>query len=75
MYEKGQWLATCDRCGRAYKAKKLRLEWTGLRTCSGSGTTGCWEPRHPQDSVRGVADKQVPPWTRPEGPPRFVEDE
>lgn len=25
-----------------------------------------WEPRQPQDFVRGVADYQAPPWTRPE---------
>jgi hypothetical protein len=25
-----------------------------------------WETRHPQDFVRGVADVQAPPWTRPE---------
>ncbi len=27
---------------------------------------GDWEPRQPQDFVRGVADVQAPPWTRPE---------
>ena len=26
----------------------------------------CWEPRQPQDFVRGVADYQAPPFTRPE---------
>jgi hypothetical protein len=25
-----------------------------------------WEPRQPQDFVRGVADPQLTPWTRPE---------
>ena len=33
----------------------------------------CWEPRQPQDFVRGVADIQAPPWTRPEGTDVFVD--
>jgi hypothetical protein len=31
-----------------------------------------WEIRHPQDFVRGVADIQAPPWTRPEPADVFV---
>lgn len=65
-YEAGQWKAVCDRCGHDYKARQLRLEWTGLRVCHGADTNGCWEPRHPQDYLRGKADRQAPPWTRPE---------
>lgn len=65
-FEKGQWNAVCDRCGFEYKARQLRQEWTGLRTCCGAGSNDCWEVRHPQDFVRGKKDEQVPPWTRPE---------
>ena len=64
-YEHGQWNAVCDRCGGRYKARQLRLEWTGLRVCCGGGTRGCWEARHPQDRVKAKADKQMPPWVRP----------
>lgn len=62
----GQWKADCDRCGFTYKSRQLRLEWTGLRVCSGPGTNDCWEPRHPQDFLRGKKDRQAPPWVRPE---------
>ena len=31
-----------------------------------------WEPRQPQDFVRGVADKMVPAWTRPEQADTFI---
>ena len=62
----GQWKAQCDRCGFEYKSAKIRKEWTGLRVCSGPGTNDCWEPRHPQDRVRGRKDRQSPPWVRPE---------
>lgn len=67
-YEHGQWNAICDRCGFEFKARKVKLEWTGLRVCAGAGTNECWEPRHPQEKVRGKHDRQAPPWVRPEPP-------
>lgn len=60
----GAWKAQCDRCGKTRKSFELRKEWNGLRVC---GDT-CWEPRHPQDLLRGKVDRQTPPWTRPEPP-------
>lgn len=59
----GAWKAVCDRCGKRLKSHDLRKEWTGLRVCS-----SCWEPRHPQDFVKGRVDRQAPPWVRPEQP-------
>jgi hypothetical protein len=53
--------AICDRCGFEYPASKLKLEWTGLRVCSAD-----FERRHPQEFVRGRADNQTVPWSRPE---------
>ena len=60
-YDNGDWKTICDVCGREYKASQLKQRWDGLKTCSDD-----WEPRQPQDFVRGVADTQAPPWTRPE---------
>lgn len=57
----GSYNVICDRCGFKYKAGELKKEWTGLMVCH-----KCWEPRHPQDFVRGVGDTQAPPWNRPE---------
>jgi hypothetical protein len=34
--------------------------------------TDDWEPRQPQDFVRGVADIQLAPWVRDEAPDTFV---
>lgn len=65
-YKHGQWAVICDRCGFRFHSGQLRREWTGLRVCSGAATNNCWEPRHPQDFVRGKADRQAPPWVRPE---------
>lgn len=60
-YVHGDWNAICDRCGFEFKASKLREEWNGLMVCS-----QCWEPRHPQDFLRGVPDDPSVPWTRPD---------
>jgi hypothetical protein len=57
----------CDRCGFERPLAALRKEWTGLRVCN-----SCWEPRHPQDFVRGVPDHQSVPDPRPEPEPVFV---
>jgi hypothetical protein len=64
----GTWKVICDRCGFQFHSDELRKEWQGLMTCK-----GCWEPRHPQDFVRGVKDTQAPPWTRPEPDDVFVD--
>lgn len=62
------WNVICDRCGREYRNHQLRQEWNGLRVCHGAGTINCWEPRNVQEFVRGTADRQTPPWVRPEPP-------
>lgn len=54
----------CDRCGASYRYSEMREEWTGLWVCA----RGCWEPRHPQDSVTGVLDLQTVPVSRPDVP-------
>lgn len=65
-YVKGAWKADCDRCGFTFKNRQLAKEWTGLRVCKGPDTNDCWEPRHPQEKLRGKADRQATPWSRPE---------
>ena len=66
-YDKGNWKADCDVCGRTYKASELQKRWDGLMCCHQD-----WEIRQPQDFVRGVADTQIAPWTRPEPTDSFV---
>lgn len=61
----GSWNALCDRCGKKFKASMLRKDWQGLYVCERD-----WEPRHPQDFVRGVQDVQTVPWSR--SPPADV---
>jgi hypothetical protein len=59
-YNSGDWNATCDSCGRKFKASQLKKRWDGLMVCEAD-----WEPRHSLDFVRSRADKQTPPWIRP----------
>lgn len=66
-YDKGNWIADCDVCGRKYKASELIKRWDGLMCCSDD-----WEIRQPQDFVRGVADTQIAPWLRPEPEDQFI---
>lgn len=66
-YDKGDWIADCDVCGRKYKASQLQQRWDGLMCCSDD-----WEIRQPQDFVRGVPDTQIAPWLRPEPANTFI---
>jgi hypothetical protein len=67
MYVAGQWNALCMRCGFKFKSSRIRREWTGLRVCQ-----GCLDHRHPQEFVKGKADRQAPPWTSPEPTDTFI---
>lgn len=62
------WRAICDRCGFKRWNSELRKEWTGLMVCRDT----CWEARNAQDFVKGVPDKQNPPWVRPEPADDFL---
>ena len=66
-WENGSWNVICDVCGRQYKSYELQMRWDGVMVCSGD-----WEPRQPQDFVRGIADIQAPKWTRPEQTDHFI---
>lgn len=66
-YDKGDWIADCDVCGRKYKASALSERWDGLMCCDDD-----WEIRQPQDFVRGVPDTQIAPWLRPEPADQFI---
>lgn len=57
----GDWNALCDRCQRKYKASQLRKEWTGFMVCK-----KCYEPRHPQEFLKGRKEDENVSWTRPD---------
>lgn len=67
----GSWNAVCYMCGKKCKADEMRRHWQGFYVCQ---RPGCWEPRQPQDFVRGAKDIQQPPWTQPQPADQFVPD-
>lgn len=56
-HKPGDWLYACQRCGVVHYASEIQKEWTGLRVCR-----RCFEPRHPQDFVRGHKDDMAVPY-------------
>lgn len=66
-YKHGDWNAICDVCGFKFKASQLRRRWDGFMVCEKD-----WEPRHPQDFVRGTKDDQSVAFTRPEPTDTFL---
>lgn len=54
-YEPGNHWVICDVCACAIRAKDAMFRWDNAVVCPDD-----WEPRHPQDFVRGRADKIVP---------------
>ncbi|KKN77957.1 hypothetical protein LCGC14_0355220 [marine sediment metagenome] len=67
-YKSGDHSVICDRCGFKVKASETRKEWNGLRICKTH-----WEPRHPQEFIRGRPDHQAVYDPRPEGIDLFLD--
>ncbi len=68
LYVPGDHYLICDECGFKVRASETRKRWDGLRVC-----TKDWEPRHPQDFVKGRKDRQTVPNARPEGADTYLE--
>lgn len=66
-YKPGSWYRADDRTGFPQRAERTRMEWNGLIV-----DESVWEPRQPQDLVRGVPDLQSVPDARPLGQNIYV---
>jgi hypothetical protein len=66
-YVPGDYYRIDDRTGFKVRAARTRKEWNGLIV-----RTRSWEPRQPQDLVRGVRDNQTVPEARPRSPDVFI---
>ena len=66
-FRMGSFYRTDDRTGFPQRAGVTRKEWTGLLV-----DEKVWEPRQPQDLVKGVKDIQAVPDPRPLGANVFV---
>lgn len=66
----GDYNAICDVCGRKFKFSRLRQKWDNTWACEQD-----WEPRQPQDYLRGIPDNMSVPLSRPDPPTLFLQDE
>ena len=66
-YIRGSFYRTSDRTGFPTRAENTRREWNGLIV-----ENKVWEPRQPQDLVKGVPDVQSVPDARPLGQNVYV---
>ena len=67
-YVAGDHWVICDVCGFKYRSSRTRVRWDNLRVC-----TADWEPRHPQEYVRGRSDKIAVANPRPRPVDVFVD--
>jgi hypothetical protein len=68
-YNSGNYNAICDECGKKFKFEQLKKRWDGLFVCPRD-----WEPRHPQDYVKGIRDNMSVPVSRPEGTDILIQE-
>jgi hypothetical protein len=68
FWRAGDYWRVCDVCGFDYRASETLKRWDGLIVCHDD-----WEPRHPQDFVRGRADRQRVHEPRPQPTDTFVD--
>jgi len=59
-YASGQWDFYCDLCGKKSKSSSAVRTWDNRYVCRHHK-----EVRNPQDFVKGIADDQSTPWSRP----------
>ena len=67
-YVPGDFYRICDRTGFKIRSGKTKKEWNGRIVRKES-----WEPRQPQDLVRGIADYQAVPEPRPRPPVQTIQ--
>lgn len=65
-YRPGSFYRQDDRSGFPQRAERTRTQWNNIIV-----DESLWEPRQPQDLVRGVKDDQTVPYARPLPPNHF----
>lgn len=67
QYIAGDFWRICEVCGFKTRSSDTYKRWDGLWVCGPD-----WEPRHPQDFVRGVKDRIAVPEPRPDPVPTII---
>lgn len=60
-YIAGDFWRICDSCGFKMRQSQTAKRWDGLIVCRAT----CFEDRHPQEFVQGIADRQAVTDPRP----------
>lgn len=68
FYRPGDYYLICDYSGFKIRRSDARMTWDGMLV-----HRDYWEPRQPQDFVRGRADKIAVENPRPEGEDTFLD--
>ena len=66
-YKPGDWYILCDDCHKKIHGSTAKQRWDGFYVCK-----DCWNPRHPQDFIKGRKETITPPFTRPRPSDVFV---
>lgn len=67
QYRDGSFYRVDDRTGFTRRAEDTKEEWDGLIVAK-----DVWEPRQPQDLVKGIIDDQTVPDPRSQAPAQFI---
>lgn len=67
QYIAGDFWRICEECGFKKRSSETFKRWDGLWVCEAD-----YEPRHPQDFVRGRKDRIVVPEPRPDPVPTII---
>ncbi len=59
----------CDICGFQKRRSEIRENWKRQKVCADT----CWEPKHPQLTIRPVQERTAVLGARPEGDPVYLE--
>lgn len=60
-WESGNYWMICDVCGFKYRRSEMMQRWDNAWVCGDD-----WEPRHPQEFLRGKNEQISVPIARPE---------
>lgn len=66
-YRPGDAKAVCDTCGFRHYLSELRKDHEGFMVCK-----RCYDPPHPQDSIRVPVERNTIQDARPEGEPVYL---
>lgn len=68
MYRAGDYYVICDTCGLRYYRSQCVKDHQGFIVCK-----SCYDPRHPQEKIRTISERNIVKDARPEGDPVFLQ--